>query len=248
MAIPPQAQQAPQGILGMLGIEKRDPNSANTQSQQPFYQRDRFRDTMGNVATGLNSLRLQPDQQLGQRMQESRQGRQQDAQTNRTIEWLGRQPNGAALVDMASSVGIQQALAAHTADATATRAAATNPMVQSSSMLADGSGSVLTMKDGTLSVVTAGGETISGDAAMDFVKFPTTSKKEAIQGLLDAEKISNSLREIDELRKSKENELKLRMEAEKQIDLTQFGFMYGKNKEEFVKRLKSRIERQLNKI
>ncbi len=35
---------------------------------------------------------------------------------------------------------------------------------------------------------------------------------------------------------------------EKQIDLTQFGFMYGKNAAEFTKRLKSRIEKQLSKI
>jgi len=35
---------------------------------------------------------------------------------------------------------------------------------------------------------------------------------------------------------------------EKQIDLTQFGFKYGKNKAEFTKRLKSRIEKQLSKI
>lgn len=35
---------------------------------------------------------------------------------------------------------------------------------------------------------------------------------------------------------------------EKQIDLTQFGFKYGKNSEEFKKRLKSRIENQLSKI
>ena len=35
---------------------------------------------------------------------------------------------------------------------------------------------------------------------------------------------------------------------EKQIDLTQFGFMYGKNTAEFTKRLKSRIEKQLSKI
>ena len=28
------------------------------------------------------------------------------------------------------------------------------------------------------------------DAAMDFVKFPSTTKQEAIQGLLDAQKIS----------------------------------------------------------
>jgi len=35
---------------------------------------------------------------------------------------------------------------------------------------------------------------------------------------------------------------------EKQIDLTQFGFKYGKNAEEFTKRLKTRIEKQLSKI
>jgi thiol-disulfide isomerase/thioredoxin len=35
---------------------------------------------------------------------------------------------------------------------------------------------------------------------------------------------------------------------EKHIDLTQFGFMYGKNTEEFTKRLTSRIEKQLGKI
>ncbi|MEX1384038.1 nitrophenyl compound nitroreductase subunit ArsF family protein [Lutibacter sp.] len=35
---------------------------------------------------------------------------------------------------------------------------------------------------------------------------------------------------------------------EKHIDLTQFGFMYGKNTDEFTKRLTSRIEKQLSKI
>lgn len=35
---------------------------------------------------------------------------------------------------------------------------------------------------------------------------------------------------------------------ENQIDLTQFGFMYGKNTEEFTKRLTNRIEKQLSKI
>ena len=35
---------------------------------------------------------------------------------------------------------------------------------------------------------------------------------------------------------------------EKQIDLTQFAFKYGKNEVEFKKRLKSRIEKQLSKV
>ena len=36
--------------------------------------------------------------------------------------------------------------------------------------------------------------------------------------------------------------------VEKQIDLTQFAFKYGKNEVEFKKRLKSRIEKQLTKV
>ena len=41
--------------------------------------------------------------------------------------------------------------------------------VQSSSMLRDQSGVLLTMRDGSIQVKTAGGETLSGQAAMDFV-------------------------------------------------------------------------------
>ena len=36
--------------------------------------------------------------------------------------------------------------------------------------------------------------------------------------------------------------------VEKQINLTQFAFKYGKNEVEFKKRLKSRIEKQLTKV
>ena len=64
------------------------------------------------------------------------------------------------------------------------------------------------------------------DAAMDFIKFPSTSKQEAIQGLLDAQKISfsyglttvddaglskNTIDLIDSLQKS--NDLKMRIYA-----------------------------------
>jgi hypothetical protein len=35
---------------------------------------------------------------------------------------------------------------------------------------------------------------------------------------------------------------------EKQIDLTQFAFMYGKKKDDFSKKLKQKLEKQLAKI
>jgi len=47
------------------------------------------------------------------------------------------------------------------------------------------SGGEIILKDGEMTGVLI-------DAAMDFIKFPSTSKKEAIQGLLDAQKISFS--------------------------------------------------------
>lgn len=45
-----------------------------------------------------------------------------------------------------------------------------DPNVQSSSMLPDQSGTVLTMRDGSVQVVTVGGETLSGQSALDYVR------------------------------------------------------------------------------
>jgi predicted amidohydrolase YtcJ len=81
------------------------------------------------------------------------------------------------------------------------------------------SGGEIIIKDGKMTGVLI-------DAAMDFIKFPETSKQEAIQGLLDAQKISfsyglttvddagldrESIELIDELQKS--NKLKIRIYA-----------------------------------
>lgn len=57
----PMTPQQPQGLLGYLGIQKQDP-AATDQTALPFYQRDRFKDTMGNLAIALNEMRLNPSQ------------------------------------------------------------------------------------------------------------------------------------------------------------------------------------------
>lgn len=119
------AQEQPQGLLGMLGIQKRD-EAAGGQTAQPFYERDKFRDLMGNLATGFNSMRLSPDQGMAQMVGERRQGRAQTQQANRTIEWLRLQPGGERFAEMAKAAGPQVALQAYQASLQPVAAASPN--------------------------------------------------------------------------------------------------------------------------
>jgi hypothetical protein len=88
-----------QGILGALGIQKQDRN-AQGDTALPFYQRDDFKDTMGKLAVGFNSLTLRPDQNLAANVRANRQERQTDQTRNKTVQYL--RDNGRA--DLASMV------------------------------------------------------------------------------------------------------------------------------------------------
>jgi len=105
-------QQAPQGILGALGLQKRD-EAAGGQTAMPFGQRDNFKDLMGNLAMGFNAMRLNPDANLAQNVQGQRAGRRDAQQKNRTIEWLRSQPGGEQFAAMAEAAGVGPALAAY---------------------------------------------------------------------------------------------------------------------------------------
>ena len=96
MAMQPTQRQ---GILGALGIQKQDRN-AQGDTALPFYQRDDFKDTMGKLAVGFNSLTLRPDQNLAANVRENRQERQTNQTRNKTVEYL--RANGRA--DLASMV------------------------------------------------------------------------------------------------------------------------------------------------
>jgi len=89
----------PRGLLEMLGIQKRD-EAAGGETAMPFFQRGSFKDTMGNLAMGLNSLRLTPDPNLAARVSGRQQERKNQAKLNKTTEYLRQiAPEAASLVE-----------------------------------------------------------------------------------------------------------------------------------------------------
>ncbi len=104
--MPPQQppQQQPRGILEMFGVQKMDPE-AQGETALPFYQRPTFSNLMGDLAIGFNSMRLRPDEGLAQRIGGRRQQREQQAQTNRSIEYLSQQPGSEPFIEMIRAGG-----------------------------------------------------------------------------------------------------------------------------------------------
>jgi hypothetical protein len=82
-----EPMQQPTGLLGMFGLQKRDP-SATGETAMPFYQRPSFKDAVGGLAIGLNSMRLNPDPNTAKIVQDAKQGRQDTAAKNKTVEYL----------------------------------------------------------------------------------------------------------------------------------------------------------------
>lgn len=102
MAQPMQQQQQPRGILEMFGVQKMNPE-AQGETALPFYQRPTFSNLMGDLALGFNQMRLRPDEGLAQRIGGRRQQREQQAQTNRTLEYLKQQPGSEAALELIRS-------------------------------------------------------------------------------------------------------------------------------------------------
>jgi hypothetical protein len=102
----------PQGLLGQLGIQRQDP-TAQGETALPFYQRDRFSNTMGNLAMAFNSLRQNPDENIPRIVTGQRAAREQDAANNRTVEWLNSQPGGERFAGLVESIGAAGALQAY---------------------------------------------------------------------------------------------------------------------------------------
>ena len=190
MAMQPTQRQ---GILGSLGIQKQD-RDAQGDTALPFYQRDNFKDAMGRAAIGFNTLRRNPDANLAGSIVDGRKGRQNEVKSNRTMQWLASQPNSAPFVEMIRAGGSPAGvLQAYQTSVTAT----SNPNVQSSSALRDNSGVVMTMRDGSVSVVTAGGGTLTGSAAMEFVADANARFAEGEQAIFDARRTGTNEANIE---------------------------------------------------
>ena len=80
-------------LLNLFGLQKMQPG-AEGETGQRFYNRDSFKNLAANLAMGLNSMRLNPDASLPQRMQAQIAQRQQNRTRNRTVEALRKKAEG----------------------------------------------------------------------------------------------------------------------------------------------------------
>jgi hypothetical protein len=112
-------QQPPQGLLGSMGIQRRDPN-AQGETSQPFYNRRSFGDTLARMAPALGRMGVMGLEGPAQAALDSRNERQGDeraqqaqaAQRNQTREWIASQPNGDQYAAMFDAVGGEATLQA----------------------------------------------------------------------------------------------------------------------------------------
>lgn len=120
------------------------------------------RDARARLAIALEGMTLNPNQALIGQLEQGIESRETARQRNATVDWLrsrGRDDLADALMAGASPQSVM---------AEAIRAVDVN--VQSSAPLPDQSGVVLTMRDGSVQVRTVGGETLTGQAALDYVR------------------------------------------------------------------------------
>jgi len=82
-------EERPMGLLGALGIQRRDPN-AEGETALPFYDRPTFQDTMGRLALAFNELRDNPSDTLGATIMANAERREARSATNRTVAELRR--------------------------------------------------------------------------------------------------------------------------------------------------------------
>jgi len=80
-------------LLNLFGLQKMQ-QGAEGETGQRFYNRDSFKNTAANLAMGLNSMRLNPDASLPQRMQAQIAQRKQNRTRNRTVEALRKKAEG----------------------------------------------------------------------------------------------------------------------------------------------------------
>jgi hypothetical protein len=160
-----QEEQQPRGLLGTLGIQKMQ-EGAPGETGQRFYQRDTFKDTAATFAQALSGL---TDNPALQKAASDVAGQRTEAKArNKTIEYL--RANGRE--DLADMIEAGQVSGKDVMSALATKTigGAGADGVQSSTALPDQSGVVMTMRDGSIVVKTIGGETLTGQAALDFAR------------------------------------------------------------------------------
>ena len=157
-----QQEQKPRGLLGSLGIQKME-EGAEGETGQRFYNRDSFKDTAATLAQGFGRMGIMGMEEIADSVAKQRT---EVKAKNKTMEMLSKLPNGEHLMRVAEIAGAKAAVDLYVSEQKGGGVGG----VQSSSALADQSGVVLTLRDGSIQVKTAGGQTLSGQEAMDFVR------------------------------------------------------------------------------
>ena len=85
--LPMMPKQEPKSFLQMLGLQKQI-EGAQGEDGQKFYQRDTTKNNALNLASALNSLRLNPDAGLDARVAATQAQRKQAATNNATAQYL----------------------------------------------------------------------------------------------------------------------------------------------------------------
>ena len=136
-----QMQQQPRGLMGIL----RDPRTRQVLSS---FSRTEYGERLGEIA----------EQDL------ERQEKRQTA--NRTAAWLKTQPGGEPYAQaIESGMDARAVYTQYMREKAATGKLPAGENVQSSRPLPDGSGQIITMRDGSIVVRLISGETLSGPAA-----------------------------------------------------------------------------------
>ena len=153
------------------------PTGLLAQGAAPQRPRRDIGNILDQLAVGFAGMSLRPNQgiiDLAQsRIEQRREEQQTQRERNATLQWLAQSglPNAEILIGGVQAGALTPTDAARTGfQLLKTQSeAASNPNVQSSTTLPDMSGVVTVMRDGSVRVTTAGGETLSGQAAQDFV-------------------------------------------------------------------------------
>ena len=160
-----QEEQQPRGLLGTLGIQKME-EGAPGEAGQRFYERDTFKDTAAALAQGFAAMG--GNESLQNFASTVASQRTEAKARNKTVEYLraNGQEDLAAMVESGRVSGseVMSALISKKIGVTGADG------VQSSTALPDQSGVVMTMRDGSIVVKTIGGETLTGQAALDFAR------------------------------------------------------------------------------
>ena len=96
-----QQEQKPRGLLGSLGIQKME-EGAEGETGQRFYNRDSFKDTAAILAQGFGRMGVMGMEEIADSVAKQRTEKKA---RNKTIEMLGKMPNGEELVKLAEIMG-----------------------------------------------------------------------------------------------------------------------------------------------